>query len=330
MIRNNGSQIRIDQDFCGCYGLYYFENIKENYFALSNSFLLLVQFLVVRHNISINTDFINHYILLGLRSISIQETMINEIIELPSNTVIIINIKQKKINFLYKDYKENTIPLYSKQGLKIIDNWVDKWGYIFRSLKKQTDNLYLELSGGFDTRSVFSILKNSGVNLNNIIIKTIEDKNNTFYGEDFKIVNNIAAKFKLKVNSFSLDNKITNWNSNDTLFCSIYSKLGFGNWFNFRDGFYNKPRFAFTGFGGENIRGYPGYPIKQYLEYLIKQRKLKFNFKRIFFDSSIKFFKRILKLLKKGKTYKNDYEITSDFYFKGGTRHHFGNTIYDA
>ena len=280
MIRNNDSQIRIDQDFCGCYGLYYFENIKENYFALSNSFLLLVQFLVVRHNISINTDFINHYILLGLRSISIQETMINEI--------------------------------------------------IFRSLKKQTDNLYLELSGGFDTRSVFSILKNSGVNLNNIIIKTIEDKNNTFYGEDFKIANNIAAKFKLKVNSFSLDNKITNWNSNDTLFCSIYSKLGFGNWFNFRDGFYNKPRFAFTGFGGENIRGYPGYPIKQYLEYLIKQRKLKFNFKRIFFDSSIKFFKRILKLLKKGKTYKNDYEITSDFYFKGGTRHHFGKTIVES
>ena len=327
MIRSNGNQIRIDQDFCGCFGLYYFENIKENYFALSNSFLLLVQFLVGRHNISINKDFINHYILLGLRSISVQETMINEIIELPSNTVIIINIKKKKINFLYKDYKENTIPLYSKQGLKIIDNWVDKWGYIFRSLKKQTDNLYLELSGGFDTRSVFSILNNSGVNLNNVIIKSIKDNKNTFYREDFKIANNIATKFKLKVNSFSLDNKITIWSPNDTLFCSIYSKLGFGNWFNFRDGFYNKPRFAFTGYGGENIRGYPGYPIKQYLENLINQRKLKSNFKSIFFGSSIKFFKRILKLMKKGKIYKNDYEITSDFYFKGGTRHHFGKTI---
>ena len=330
MIRKNGNQIRINQDFCGCFGLYYFENIKENYFALSNSFFLLVQFLVGRQNISINKDFTDHFILLGLSSISVQETMINEIIELPSNTVIIINIKQKKINFLYIDYKENTIPLYSKQGIKLIDNWVDKWGYIFRSLKKQTDNLYLELSGGFDTRSVFSILKNSGVNLNNIKIKSIKGNNNTVYGEDFKIVNNITSKFKLKVNNFSLDNKSIIWSLNDTLFCSIYSKLGFGNGFNFQEGFYNKPRFAFTGYGGENIRGYPGYPIKQYFQYLINQRKLNPDFKRIFYDSSMKFFERNLNLLKNGKNYNNDYEITSDFYFQGRTRHHFGKTIVES
>ena len=330
MIRKNGNQIKINQDFCGCFGLYYFENIKENYFALSNSFLLLVQFLVERHNISINKSFIDHFILLGLRSISVQETMINEIIELPSNTVIIINIKQKKINFSYNDYKENTIPLYSKEGVKIIDNWADKWGYIFRSLLKQTDNVYLELSGGFDTRSVFSILKNSGVNLSNIIINSIEGNNNTVYGEDFEIVKNIASKFKLKINNYSLDNESTAWSPNDTLFGSIYSKLGFGNWFNFKDRFYNKPRFAFTGYGGENIRGYPGYPIKQYLENLINQRRLSTKFKRIFYDTSMKFFTRILNLSKEGKNYNNDYEITSDFYFKGGTRHHFGKTIVES
>ena len=330
MIRKIGDQIRINQDFCGCFGLYYFENKIENYFALSNSFLLLAQFLAGKRNISINKDYINLFTFFGLSSIAAQETMINEIEELPSNTIIIVNIKQKKINFLYNDYKENTIPLYSKQGIKIVDNWFDKWGYIFRSLKKKTDNLSLELSGGFDTRSVFTLLKNSGVDLNNIIISSIEGKNNTLYGEDFKIASNITSKYKLKLNNFSLDNKSTIWSPNDTLFCSIYSKLGFGSWFNWRDRFYNKPRFIFTGYGGEIIRGYPGYTINQYFDYLHNQIKLNPNLKKILYDSSMKYFKRNINLSKMGKNYKNEYEITSDYYFKGRTRHHFGKTIVES
>ena len=97
MIRKNGNQIKINQDFCGCFGLYYFENIKENYFALSNSFLLLEEYLVGRQNFSINKNFADNFIISGLCTPSIQETLINEIKELPSNKVIIIDIKTKKI-----------------------------------------------------------------------------------------------------------------------------------------------------------------------------------------------------------------------------------------
>ena len=90
MIRKIGNKITINQDFSGCFGLYYFQNIKENYFALSNSFLLLEEYLIGRQNISINKDYANHFIISTLCSSSIQETLINEIIELPSNTVITI------------------------------------------------------------------------------------------------------------------------------------------------------------------------------------------------------------------------------------------------
>ena len=68
--------------------------------------------------------------------------------------VVKIKINEKRIFFHKIDYEENTIPFESHKGLKIIDKWADKWGYIIRSLKKKTNNISLDLSGGFDTRAL--------------------------------------------------------------------------------------------------------------------------------------------------------------------------------
>jgi hypothetical protein len=37
MIRKMGEEIRISQDFCGSFGIYFYENKTSRYFALSNS-----------------------------------------------------------------------------------------------------------------------------------------------------------------------------------------------------------------------------------------------------------------------------------------------------
>ena len=329
MIRKIGNEVTLNQDSIGCFGLYFFENKKENYFALSNSFLLLEEFLVGKQIISLNKDFADNFIVTPLWSNSIKETLINEIIELPSNTVININITQKKIKFLFIDYKENTIPLNSLQGLKIIDNWVDKWTYIFRSLKNKTNNLAFQLSGGLDTRTVLAILINSAIDLNNIIIQTFDyNKTSTYYKEDFIIASNLSSKFKFKLNNFSFDNESTIWSKNDSLFSTIYSNLGFQKLFNLRDRFYNKPRFIFTGFGGENLRGYPGYPIDEFLEHISSQGKDIPGKKKIFYYSSMRFCKRNIDLLKNKN--KNNYEISSDLFYKGGTKNHFGRLIVEG
>ena len=157
MIRKNEEEIRISQDYFGSFGLYLYENKNKDYFALSNSFLLLEEFLVGKQNFSFNKVFADNFIITPFCSPSINETMINEITKLPSNAVIIINIKKREINFSYIDYKENTIPIESEEGLKLIDRWVDKWGFIIRSLKKQNNNFAFDLTGGFDTRVVFFI-----------------------------------------------------------------------------------------------------------------------------------------------------------------------------
>jgi len=117
-------------------GIYIYENKESGYFAISNSFLLLEQYLVGKENISFNKDFSDNFIISSWISYSIKETMINEIIQIPSNGYVIIN-NNKKLKIFYKDYKENSIPLESEEGLKLIDRWMNKWGYIIRSIKKK-------------------------------------------------------------------------------------------------------------------------------------------------------------------------------------------------
>ena len=46
MIRKIGEEIKINQDFYGSFGLYIYENESTGFFALSNSFLLLEEYLV--------------------------------------------------------------------------------------------------------------------------------------------------------------------------------------------------------------------------------------------------------------------------------------------
>ena len=97
MLRKIGKEIIINQDFYGSYGIYIYENKDENYFALSNSFLLLQKYLFGKQNFTFNKDYAFNFIAMALLSYSIDETLINEIKQIPSNAFIIINTEKKKI-----------------------------------------------------------------------------------------------------------------------------------------------------------------------------------------------------------------------------------------
>lgn len=322
MIRKSKNEIKIIQDFHGNFGLYMYRDHYNDYFAISNSFLLIEQYLSKIRNISLNKDYANDFVASVLYTPTIYETLIKEIIKVSSNAFIVINLESKKYKIHYIDYKEHTIPLETEEGLKIIDEWVDKWGYIIRSLKKKTDNISTDLSGGFDTRVILSIFLNSGINLNNILISSSKT---LCHEEDLKIATNISKKFGFKINNYNLDQKGTEWSTKDTLFCSMYSKLGFHKDFYLKDKFFQKPRFSFHG-GGE-IRGYPSLPINNYILKISSQSR---NIGNIFYKSSKRICDRSISILKKSKTYYNDYEISSDFYTKGRSVHHDGKAALEA
>lgn len=329
MIRKMGEEIIINQDFYGSFGLYIYENKKTGFFVLSNSFLLLEEHLVGKQNFTLNKDFSDSLIISDLCSPSIYETMIKEIILIPSNSFLVLNIKKKTIKIHYIDYKENSVPFESQEGLKIIDEWVDKWSYIFRSLKKQTNDIMLDLSGGFDTRTILAILLNSGIDMNEILINS---NNNTLYchEEDFKIASNISKKFGFKLNNLILKENGTKLNVKDSIFLTIYSKLGFHKEFYLNTMFNSKPIFRFTGSGGEIIRGYPGLPITKYIEQISSYGKDIEDHNEEFYNSSLRLCNRSITLLKKNKTYYNDYEISADLYWKGRVRNHYGKAALES
>lgn len=324
MIRRRNNNIEINQDYYGSYGLYLFENDNKSYFALSNSFLLLVEHLYGKQNLSLNKDFSDNFLVSGLISLSIDETLIKEIKQLPQNALININIKKKIINISYIQRKENSIPLESKEGLEIIDKWFDKWGYILRSLKKKTDNISFDLSGGFDSRLLFSILLNSGININEIIINSRNDKSHIFE-EDFKIASNISSNFGFKLNNIKFDENSINWGIKDTLLGLVYTKLGFTKNLNsINTKFYLKPRFSFNGGGGENNRGVPGCKFEKYLNNLATQGKQIEGHQEEFYNASMRLYNRSVEIIKSEKSNINDYEIASFIFQISTNKYHFG------
>ena len=97
MIRKLGNDIIINQDIYGSFGIYIYENNKTQYFALSNSFLLLEEYLIGKENMSFNKEFADNLILNSLCSFSIEETLIKEIKQIPSNAFIELNINKKSL-----------------------------------------------------------------------------------------------------------------------------------------------------------------------------------------------------------------------------------------
>lgn len=325
MLNKLENYIKISQDYYGNYGLYIFENKDTNYFAISNSFLLLKEHLDRTYKLSLNKDFVYNLISFDLHTHSIHETMVNEIRRLESNTYIILDIKKREINIHYIKRTEKIIPFESKKGLKIIDKWVDKWCYIIRSLINKTNSIIFDISGGFDTRSLLSILLNCGIDLNKVTFNSIND-HKSCHDEDFQIAKNISNKIGFKLNNFSFDSKYVRWNKKDSLSSIFYTKLGFHKGLSFHNGFYIKPRFSFTGGGGELIRGYPNYPIYEYIKKISSEAKEIKNLSQIFYDSSFKLINRSVNLLKKDKIYENDYDIAADLYNKGANSIHFGRS----
>ena len=83
MVRKIKNKITINQDFYGAIGLFLYENKETGYFALSNSFLLLEEHLVGKQNFTLNKDFADDFIIEGLCTPSINETLVKEITKIP-------------------------------------------------------------------------------------------------------------------------------------------------------------------------------------------------------------------------------------------------------
>ena len=262
-------KIVINQDFMGSYGLYLYQN--DDYFAISNSFIKLVDYIKLTQKISLNQDYANDLLFTNLCSRAYNETLVNEIECLSRNCIVTIDKSDKTVEFDYIDYGESTIPIDSKNALDILDDWFYKWVNIIRLLKSKTNNLAFHLSGGFDSRIIAVLWLSANINLNDIKIVSINDHLHT-HEEDFEIASEIADKFNFKLNEGKINEKIIGFEDIQMpMMNSFYTKQGFHKEMYFKTFRYEHPVYTFTGSGGSVIREFNNEVPSEFIEDIKKR-----------------------------------------------------------
>ena len=267
----SGEDISIYQDFNGSFGIYIFE--KDDYFAISNSFIKLVDYIKCSHKITLNEDYAKYFISISLCSLSYSETLVNEIKVLPKNYSLNINLNTKSISLNFIDYKEQSISINSDEGIEILDNWFYRWTTIFRDLKFNTNNISFQLSGGFDSRLSLALLLSSNINLNEILFYSIDDDKHT-HKADFEIASEISNYFGFKLNDNTIQEDRIYFKEIETpINISFYTKLGIHKQMFYTYSYKLNPVYSITGYGGECIRKYWDYSSEVLINNLSNRAK---------------------------------------------------------
>lgn len=252
-VKKDVDKITIRQDFNGSWGIYTFK--KDGYFAVSNSFWLLLNKIKDRYQVTLNEDYAKSMFVFDLCSLSIRETLIREINLVPRNYILLIDVKTKKINSEPIDFHEDKIPLDSPKGIETLDRWFYKWTSLIRTLKAKTNNITVDLSGGMDSRIILALLLSSYVNMNEIHVHSLDDKLHT-HAEDFKIAGHIAQHFgfQLNQNKFRLSRRALTPQETMDISCNL--KLGMHKEMYWKSVYDYNTMYYFTGAGGEARRKY--------------------------------------------------------------------------
>ena len=266
-VYSDDKEIRIYQDFNGSYGLYLYKT--GDYFALSNSFIKLVDYIKdTKHSMSLNEDYANSFLFAELVTMSYDETLVNEIITLPRNCEVHIDKPNKQITIEEIDFEENTLELDSKKGIETLDKWFYKWVGILRHVKSISNNISVDLTGGFDSRVIAAIWLNANINLDEIRINSYNDDKHC-HPEDFRIASEIGNKFGFKLNQKHFDNEKVSYDDVYTpMLNSFYPKLCFHTEMNFKPFRYRNRIYHFTGSSGECLRGYPNETPEEFFNIL--------------------------------------------------------------
>ena len=261
------------------------------YFALSNSFYMLVEHLKEDYTLTLNKDYCNHILCNSLTSLSYQETPVREIKLIDKDSNIIIS--NNTINYQLRDYKENSIKLDSEEGFNVLDKWFYKWTALFRNIKLHTNNISVDLSGGFDSRVIFMLMAESGINLNDIRVNTVNDDLHT-HREDYEIASELAKYYNIKLNKKLDDNRLLYYSLEDVVNMAYHNMMGFNKEIYFRNAKKEEKVYRVGGGGGEGVRSYWDYNESEFINMNINyanrypklvQREMKSSIEHIIKDS---------------------------------------------
>ena len=246
-------EIKIEQDANGSFGLYLYR--QGDYFAFSNSFFRLQDFLKGRCQLSVNYDYCLCFLAADLCSIAYGETAINEIKWLDRNAVVVVDKADKTLRIEYRTAAMNMVALESREGCDLLDHWFDRWTTIIGGAAR-SKSLAVDLSGGFDSRLSFMLAKASGVNIDSLQVYTMESDNKV-HQQDYSIARQIAEHFGFNLGRrLYSECKATDFTFDEMVNFVFDSKMAFHKdvllWIERMDG----ASFRMSGAAGELIRSY--------------------------------------------------------------------------
>lgn len=316
------NNLNIYQDYNGGYGLYLFQ--EEDFFAVSNSFQCLLDYLKGQVGLSVNIDYAKYFITDELASLSVSETLVNEISLLPKNIMLNINLDTKKLTLIKSIEEPQKVSLNSKEGVEILDRWHYKWQSLLVGLQRNKKNIRVDLTGGMDSRAAFSIFNSNQVSLNELRVNTSTGTLHT-HKEDFEIASMIADRYKFKLNK-RLNIPSVQVSTEMAVRDSFNAKLGIHKQMYFKVNRSKDKLFYFTGFGGESIRSHWKNPDE-----FIEQRKKreKNTFVTLDCEESIeKVIRTGLDEIQDRYDCASDEELMHQYYQNTRLRSHFGkNTV---
>lgn len=278
-VNSDGKQIKIHRDVNGSYGLFLFR--LGTYFALSNSFFYLLDFLKDNFDLEFNKDFANYMLAMDLVSEAIEDTWIKEIKLLDKDAVVNIDVATSTLTTDLVDWKINTVPLDSVQGMAILDGWFARWTRLFRNIQQKTNNISIDLSGGFDSRIAFCLACSSGMDLNAIRVNSLNNGKNACLVEDFEIASSIADYFKFGLNKNCSNPEGVNFTQEDLLNINLHSRLPFHRQIELAYGYVGKKnkyiKYTVSGDGGENLRSYWNTSIDEHNESYLRNLKNRYS-----------------------------------------------------
>lgn len=315
-VTSNDNFIRIYQDYFGSYGLYLYKT--EDYFAISNSFMLLANYLSKNKALSFNDDFAKAYLGPQTSVLTYRDTLINEIDGLPKNCSVQIDKVKKTAEVCYYKQKETYIPIDSKEGVDVIDRWHCRWNKIIRCLIQSNQFVECDLSGGKGSRAILSILFPENLDMDRIRFFSANDKLAT-HSDDFAIASQISKRYNFKL--YDTDDKEDKFKMDpqDNLKICMFAKCGFNKELMFHPNYYSKVVFRVNDAGGD-LRNLWNEPPQEFIDENCD--KIKYNS----VDCKGAFRKMLEKTAEQVGTVLEGHEHTANdlFYRMGRQRFHNG------
>lgn len=319
-ISRSDDTIKIQQDCNGGYGLYLFKS--NDFFAISNSYLYLLEYLKNHVDLSLNIDFAKYYITDELASLSVSETLVNEIELLPKDIEVEINLSKKKLETKNLQKDINKVPLGSTEGVAILDDWHKKWQSILMTLQKNDEKIKVDLTGGMDSRATLAVFNSSAIDLNKVQVNSSTDGLHT-HKEDFEVASMIAKRLDFKLNQ-PIDLNTYPLQTETAIKLASFAKLGIHKQLFLKNNYQQEKLFYFTGYGGESIRSHWAMPPRTFIT-----RRMAFDrFASVDCKTSIdKIISKSMDNIRKRYGADNDTDVMKYFYASTRLRSHFGKHI---